>query len=330
MISEAHSLNSLHASASRRRMDQLVKLAAGSGALVSLLVSIAIVVSLSINGFRFIGGLVAPSETDIRQVNDAGSSINTIGLDRLWGDSWAPRFLSFDIKTLLVGTLEVTAIAMLVAVPLGLGVAIFISEYASRPVRKIAKPAVEVLAGMPSIVIAFFALSWISPNLVRSVFGGAASQQNYLAAGIGVGLLTVPLIASISEDALKSVPKGLREASVGLGATNKITTLSVIIPAAVSGIIASVIIGGSRAVGETMVVFLAAGGSGNQAAFNANPLSSGTTMTAAMASQVSGSDNVVSDLAFESLFFVGIFLFVITMGFNLLADRLVQRYRARY
>ncbi len=157
-----------------------------------------------------------------------------------------------------------------------------------------------------------------------------ADSQSLLAAGLGVGLLTIPLMASISEDAMRSVPRSLREASAGLGARHKTTTLSVVLPAAVSGLVAAFIVAVSRAIGETMVVFLAAGASGNSAQFTLSPLERGSTMTAAMASQASGTDGTISELSFGSLFFVGFVLFVITFTLNLIADRFVRRVRQVY
>ena len=217
---------------------------------------------------------------------------------------------------------------MVVATPLGLGAAVYLSEYANPRVRKVLKPVLEVLAGIPSVVLGFFALRWISPNLVQRIFD--AEGQSLLAAGLGVGLLTIPLVASISEDAMRSVPNSLREASAGLGARPKTTTLAVVLPAAVSGLVAAFIVATSRAIGETMVVFLAAGASGNSAQFTANPLERGSTMTAAMASQASGTDGTISELSFNSLFFVGFVLFVITLVLNLIADRYVRRVRQAY
>ena len=252
-----------------------------------------------------------------------------MGWSGLWGDQWAPRFFEFDIKTLIVGTLVVTLVAMAVATPLGLGAAVYLAEYANSRARKILKPIIEVLAGIPSVVLGFFALRWISPNLVQNLITDA-DGQSLLSAGLGVGLLTIPLVASISEDAMTAVPDSLRQASAGLGARKMTTTLSVVLPAAVSGLAAAMIVATSRAIGETMVVFLAAGASGNSAQFNLDPTQRGSTMTAAMASQASGTDGTISELAFNSLFFVGFVLFVITLTLNLIADRYVRKVRQAY
>ncbi len=219
---------------------------------------------------------------------------------------------------------------MQVAVPVGLGAAVYLSEYARPTVRKVLKPTLEILAGIPSVVLGFFALQWIAPNIVQRFFD-SAGIFSLAAAGLGVGLLTIPLMASVSEDAMRAVPSSLREASAGLGARKLNTTVRVVLPAAVSGLVAAAIVTISRAIGETMVVFIAGGGAGNQSQFTTNPLDPGSTMTAAMAAQASGTDAVVGEaLTFQSLFFVGILLFIITLGLNVVADRFVRRVREAY
>ncbi len=319
---EADPATLLAGSARRRLREQTVRGVVATAALTSILISFGIVGSLLYRAVQFILGLMNPN------ANDLAEARQPIGLGNLWSDQWAPRFFDFDVKTLLVGSVIVTLVAMALATPLGLGAAIYLSEYASPRVRRILKPVLEVLAGIPSVVLGFFALRWISPNLVQKIFD--AEGQSLLAAGLGVGLLTIPLVASISEDAMRSVPSALREASAGLGARKKTTTLSVVIPAAISGLVASLIVATSRAIGETMVVFLAAGASGNSAQFTVDPLERGSTMTAAMASQASGTDGTISELGFNSLFFVGFVLFVITLVLNLVADRFVRRVRQVY
>jgi phosphate transport system permease protein len=228
---------------------------------------------------------------------------------------------------LLVHTLMVTGIAMLVAIPFGLGSAVYLSEYARANTRRILKPTLEILAGIPSVVLGFFALQFITPNIVRGLFPGAQSA-NFLAAGIGVGILIVPLIASVSEDAMRAVPTALREASYGLGAKRWHTALRVVFPAAISGIVAAVILGIARAIGETMVVALAAGLNG---IMTLNPTEGGLTMTGAMANLAVGSDQVAGDVAaFQSLFFVGLVLFVLTLILNIFSERIVRRLRQKY
>jgi phosphate transport system permease protein len=193
------------------------------------------------------------------------------------------------------------------------------------------KPILEVLAAIPSVVLGFFALQWIAPNVVGTLFGDEAGRGgSMMAAGIGVGLLTVPLVASVSEDAMRAVPDSLRQASAGLGARKMGTTVRVVLPAAVSGIVAALILAVSRAIGETMVVFIA-GGASDTARFTTDPLDGTLTMTAAMASLAVGTDRVVGGgLTIEALYFVGIVLFAFTLGLNLIGDRFVRRVRQAY
>ncbi len=262
-------------------------------------------------------------------LSEAASFLASVDLSELWSASgWFPRRGYFDVKTIVVGSLLVTVIAMMLAVPLGLGTAIYLAEYAPSRVRRVLKPSLEMLAGIPSVVVGVFALAWVSPELVRRFFD--ATLFNLVAAGVGVGLLTVPLVASISEDAMRSVPDALREASYGLGSRKVTTSIRVVIPAAVSGLVAAFIIAVSRAIGETMVVAIAAGGTGGSR-FTLDVLGPGQTMTAAMAALASGTDQVTgSGDAFQSLFFVGLLLFCITLGLNIVAERFVRRVRQRY
>jgi phosphate transport system permease protein len=218
---------------------------------------------------------------------------------------------------------------MAIGGPLGLGAAVYLSEYAPPRFRRVVKPVLEVLAGIPSVVLGFFVVTFIAPEMIQRLFA-SAPRFTLLAAGVGVGILTIPLVASVAEDALRAVPSSLREASYGMGAKKASTTLRVVIPAAVSGLVAAFILAISRALGETMVVFLAAGAGGGSI-FNASPLQPGTTMTAAMAAQAAGTDQVVGEaLTFQSLFFVGLVLFIITMCLNLVADHFVRRVRQAY
>jgi len=248
----------------------------------------------------------------------------------LWNIGWFPRRGIFDIKTLILGTLMVTGIAMLIAVPLGLGVAIYLSEFAAPRVRRVLKPIIEVLAGIPSVVLGYFAISFINPNIITTLVGGSNKAFNIASAGVAVGILTIPIIASVSEDALRAVPMALREASYGLGARRVSTTFRVVFPAAISGIVAALILGISRAIGETMVVAIAAGAVGG-GLFSTDPFQPGQTMTAAMAALGFGSDQIAgSGLAFQSLFFIGFLLFVITLVLNMIGDRLVRKVREEY
>ena len=308
----------------RQRREQSIRTIFLVAAALSLVVSILIVGSLAVKAGSFAIDLIDPPQDTLDEAPGG-----TLGLDSLWGDQWSPRLLEFDIKTLIVGSIIVTAIAMVVAAPIGVGAAVYLSEYANPRLRRILKPILEVLAGIPSVVLGFFALQWIGPNIVQNLFA-EATAQSLLAAGLGVGLLTIPLVASVSEDAMQAVPRALREASAGLGARKRTTSLTVVLPAAVSGLVAALIIATSRAIGETMVVFLAAGGSGNSAQFTVSPLDRGSTMTAARASQASGTDGTIVETAFNSLFFVGAVLFLITLTLNVVADRFVRRVRQAY
>jgi phosphate transport system permease protein len=219
---------------------------------------------------------------------------------------------------------------MLVAAPLGLGAAIYLSEYARPRVRKLLKPILEIIAGIPSIVLGVFAFSWINPQIVDRFLCGDASFFNLGAAGVGVGVLVTPLIASIAEDAMRAVPMSLREGSYGLGARKRSTTVKIVFPAAVSGIVAAVIVGMSRAIGETMVVAMAGGATGGSL-FSANYCEPGQTMTGAMAAMAIGGDQVKGNVsAFQSLFFVGLVLFLLTLGLNVLSNRIVRRVRQKY
>ena len=277
-------------------------------AVLSILISAGIVLSLIFEAITF---------------------LTRIELEQLIAPGWFPRRGMFGITTVIAGTLMVTLVAMLIAIPIGLLSAIYLAEYARPGVRRVVKPILEILAGIPSVVLGFFALVWIGPNIVQAVFG-APTPFSLAAAGIGVGILSIPLVASVSEDAMRAVPQGLREASYGLGARRLTTSLRVVVPAAISGIVAAIILATSRAVGETMVVAVAAGATGGSL-FTLDPFGPGQTLTAAMASLATGSDRVVGDdAAFLSLFFLGLLLFVMTLGLNVIGDTFVRRTRQRY
>jgi phosphate transport system permease protein len=302
----------LRGSPRRRRRESTVRAVLVGAAGLSLAVSVAIVVALIGRAIGFLA---------------------TVDLSSLLDGSWRPRQSQFDVPTLVMGSFLVTIIAMVVAVPLGLGAAMFLSEYANPRVRRLLKPILETLAGIPSVVIGFFALTVINPAIVQGLFG-ATPTFTMMAAGIGVGILTIPLVASVSEDAMHAVPHALREAAYGIGAKQRTVTTRVVIPAAISGIVAAVILGISRALGETMVVAVAAGATGN-ASRSWNPLVPGQTMTAAISSLAIGSDQVKSGAAgslnpFDALYFVAMLLFVITLGLNVISERFVRRYRRAY
>lgn len=292
----------------RVRKDRIVRRAVFGAAIIAIVITVLI-----------IGSLVGEAWTFISQVEMAA----------LWTDGWFPRRGMYDLRTIVVGSVLVTAVAMAVATPIGLGAAVYLAEYAPSRVRKVLKPVLEILAGIPSVVIGVFALTFVSPDLVQRFIPGA-TQFNMLAAGIGVGILTIPLIASVSEDAMRSVPDTLREASYGMGARKITTVTRVVVPAAISGLVAAFIIAISRAIGETMVVLIAAGGTGGSL-FSLDVTGPGTTMTAAIASQAAGTDQVRGEaLTFQSLFFVALLLFAITLVLNMVANRIVRRVREQY
>jgi len=302
-------LDDLHGDRRRHRREARMRRLFLGAAALSVLISIGIVVSLAGGALDF---------------------LRKADLATLWtSEGWFPRRNLFDIRTILVGTFLVATIAMVVAVPLGLGAAVYLSELASPRARRFLKPILETLASVPSVVMGFFALRVINPDLVQRVFPGSP-QFNFLAAGVAVGLLVTPLVASVSEDAMHAVPAGLREASFGLGARRRITSTSIVLPAAVSGITAAIILGISRAIGETMIVSIAAGGTAG-ADLTINPLQGGQTMTAAIASLATGSDQVRgSGPAYPSLFFVGLLLFLLTLTLNVVSERFVRKVRRRY
>ena len=261
-------------------------------------------------------------------VRGAVDFVTKIDLDQLVDSGWYPRRDRFGLSTIIVGSIIVGGIAMLVAVPFGLGTAVYLAEYAPRRVRSVVKPVIEVLAGIPSVVVGYFALRFIAPEVVGRLFD-PAQPRNMLVAGIGIGILVVPIMAAVSEDALRAVPASLREASYGVGARRSTTVIRVVLPAAVSGIVAATIIAASRAIGETMVATMA-GGLDGSGPFAANPLEPGLTMTAAMTNAAGGSDQVQTGAPFLVLFFTGLLLFMVTMGLNVVGDRFVRRVREKY
>ena len=259
----------------------------------------------------------------------AWTFISQVELTRLTDIGWFPRRGLFDLTTLLVNSAQISVIAMAVAVPSGFGAAFYLSEYAHPRVRRVMKPTLELLASVPSVVLGVFAISFITPSVLTNFFSDI-NFFNKLAAGIAVGLLVIPLIASISEDALRAVPQALREASAGLGARRVTTSIRVVLPAAMSGLMAATIVGFSRAIGETMVVTIASGG-GDTSLYNLSLYESGGTLTSAMAALGLGTDQVAgNNLAFQSLFFLGALLFAMTLVLNMVGDVIVRRLQNRY
>ncbi len=244
----------------------------------------------------------------------------------LFGTDWAPQIGRFGILELLIPTVVITVIAMFIAVPLGMGAAIYLSEYATRRVRGILKPMVEILAGVPTVVYGYFALTFVTP-LLRSFLGSDVVEvYNMLSAGIVVGVLIIPTIASISEDAIQAVPNSLREASYGLGATRLETVRQVLLPAALSGISAAVILGVSRAFGETMIVLIAAGAGPN---LTLNPTKGAETMAGHIA-RISTGDISQGSIDYNSIFAVGLTLFIVTLLLNFASTLITRRFREVY
>jgi phosphate transport system permease protein len=254
--------------------------------------------------------------------------------DFLFGTEWTPQFEppSFGVLAIVVGTLNVALWGMLFAIPVGLGAAIYLSEYAAPRVRKTVKPILEILAGIPTVAIGFFAATFILPELIQrfwpgDLFGGAAGKPFMaLAAGLGIGLMIVPIIASISEDAMRAVPNGLREGAYAMGATKMEVATRVVFPAALSGIVASVVLAISRAVGETMIVLLAAGSTPN---LTFNPVEAIQAMTAYIGVTATG-DIPTGTITYDTIFAVGTVLFLMTLAMNMVSIRLVRRFREVY
>lgn len=244
----------------------------------------------------------------------------------LTGTKWAPQVGNFGVLPLVTATFITSLIGMIVAVPVGLGAAIYLSEYASAGRRAVIKPIIEVLAGVPTVVYGYFALTFVTP-LLRDVFGNDIVQiYNMGSAGLVVGILIIPTIASISEDALTAVPQSLREASYGLGATRFETVRKTLLPAALSGISAAIILGISRAVGETMIVLIAAGAGPN---FTLNPFQNAETMAGHIA-RISTGDISRGSIDYNSVFAIGLTLFIMTLLLNFVSTIITRRFREVY
>ena len=290
----------------RRWGEDVVKGILALCALVSVATTVGIVVALLLPSIEF-----------FREVSI---------VDFFTDDRWAPLFEppSYGVRPLLVGTFTVTFWASLVALPFGLGAAVYLSEYASPRARGILKPALEVLAGIPTVVFGFFALTFFTPLLQD--LGLEVGTFNVLSAGLVIGVLLIPTVASISEDAMAAVPQELRDGAYGLGASKLQVSTRIVIPAAISGIVASFVLAISRAVGETMVVLLAAGGI---AQLTADPREPSQTMTAFIGATGIG-DVPTGSIEYKTIFAVGLTLFVITFFMNMISIRLVRKYREIY
>ncbi len=274
--------------------------------MISVLVTIGIVVTLLNEGAPFFG---------------------EVGLGEfLSGTTWQPVSGSFGVLPLLSASLIIAGIAAVVAIPLGLGSAVYLSEYAAEPFRKTVKPILELLAGMPTIVLGFFALDAITPALQTAGVIRDGQIFSALSAGVVVGLLITPLISSLSEDAMRAVPRSMREGAYGVGATRRVVATRIVLPAALSGVMAAIVLAVSRAVGETMAVTLAAG---TQARLSGDPTDPMQTITAYIVA-ISQGEATRGGIQYQSIFAVGILLFVVTLAINLIAVRFVRRFRTVY
>ena len=247
-------------------------------------------------------------------------------LEFLTGKEWQPVIGEFGVLPLVNATFMTSSIALIIAIPLGLGSALYLSEYARPKTRRILKPILEILAGIPTVVYGYFALTFMTP-LLRSIFGSQNVQIfNTASAGIVMGIMIIPLFSSMSEDAFSAVPRSLREAAYALGATKFETAVKIVLPAAISGIIAAFIVCVSRAVGETMIVAIAAG-SGPALTFN--PFQAAETMTGYIA-RISGGDIAYDTPDYNSIFAIGLLLFSITLLLNTISRRVVKKFREVY
>ncbi len=303
-------LTDLRGSSKQRNRERLMRLLFQAAAMATVLISALIVFVLFRGAINF-----------LRLIDWKAGILSDNG--------WLPRRERFDLRTIVWGSFMMGLVAMVVAVPLGLSVAVFLSEYASPRVRRVIKPVIEVLAGIPSVIVGYFVLRFVAPEIVTPAFN-PTSQFNMLAAGLGIGILVIPIMASVSEDALASVPDSLREASYAIGARKINTVFRIVLPAAISGLVAAFIIAVSRAIGETMVATMAAGIDGSGPFDGYSPTSKGLSMTGAMTNAVGGTDQDVGGASFEVLYFVGALLFVITMLLNLVGNRIVNRIREQY
>jgi phosphate transport system permease protein len=294
----------------RSRAEAAIRVALLGAALISVVTTLLIVLSLVRETIAFFGDV-------------------PIG-DYLFGTKWTPLLhadqQSFGVVPLITGTLYLTAIGLIVAIPLGLLCAIYLAEYASPRVRKVVKPVLELLAGVPTIVFGYFALTFFTPNVLRDTLHIEVNTFNALSAGIILGLLVLPTIASVAEDAMSAVPASLREGAFGLGANKLQVSLRVVFPAALSGIVAALVLGASRAVGETVIILIAGG---QRAQLGIDPTQSYQSMAAFIAATSRG-DIPTGSIEFETIFVVGFTLFLMTLLLNAVSIRFVRKYRQVY
>jgi phosphate ABC transporter permease protein PstC len=294
----------------RSRFEGGVRVALFAAALVSVVTTLAIIFSLLRETISFLG------DVPIHEF--------------LFGTKWSPLLAgdqqSFGVIPLVWDTLYLSFLGLLVAVPLGLLCGIYLAEFARTGVRKVVKPVLEVLAGVPTIVFGYFALNYFTPVVLQDALHIPVNQFNALSASIILGILITPTIATVTEDALRAVPQSLREGSAGLGANRVQTTLRVVFPAALSGVVAALVLGASRAVGETVIILVAGG---QQARLSINPELSYQSMAAFIAATSRG-DIPTGSVKYETIFAVGMLLFVLTLLLNIASIRLVRKYRQVY
>jgi phosphate transport system permease protein len=284
-------------------------------ALLALCAGISVVVTISI-----VLSLIFPSIDFFREVSI---------VDFLTGTTWSAGFADgvYGVVPLMVGTLQVVFYALLVAIPVGLSVAIYLNEYAPDWIRRAVTPILEILAGVPTVAIGLWALYALRPALEDVLpFLNWSGPYSIGAAGLAVGLMCVPIVSSVSQDALRSVPNSLRQGAYALGSTKREVSLGIVVPAALSGIVASIVLAGSRAVGETMIVLMAAGG---KAQITFDPTEPALAMTSYIGVTANG-DIATGTLVYNTIFAVGLLLFAITLVLNLFAIRLVRRFREVY
>jgi phosphate transport system permease protein len=300
----------VRAPSARSRFEGAIRVALLGAALLSVVTTVLIVLSLVRETIGFFGDV-------------------PIG-DYLFGTKWSPLFAgdqqSFGVVPLVTGTLYLTLIGLLVAIPLGLLCAIYLAEYATPRVRRVVKPVLELLAGVPTIVFGYFALTFFTPQVLRDFLGIGVNTFNALSAGIILGLLVLPTIASVAEDAMSAVPAALREGAFGLGANRMQVSLRVVFPAALSGIVAALVLGASRAVGETVIILIAGG---QRANLGIDPTQSYQSMAAFIAATSRG-DIPTGSIEYETIFVVGFTLFLMTLALNAVSIRFVRRYRQVY
>lgn len=293
----------------QQRTERIIQILLGIAAGVSVVVSVLIVVAL------------------VRPAVDFFSSVSV--RDFFAGSDWKPLFKPprYGVWAIVVGTMWVVIIAMVVAIPLGLGAAFYLSEYAGARTRSVIKPIIEILAGIPTVVFGFFALSFVNPNIVEKLWPvGDVGTYSVLAAGLVTGIMIMPTVASLSEDAMSAVPRALREGSYALGANKREVSLSVVFPAALSGIVAALILAVSRAIGETTIAVLAAG---SKAQLTWNPGQEAQTMAGFIGFAGIG-DQPTGSTGYKSIFAVGAVLFVVTMLLNFASIRIVRKFREVY